>query len=82
MAISLTFTDETGTKSAQSIPLDVNGGVTLLASLALGTTTGNASGQFSFWSTGANAIQYATTYTACTTGTGTYAIRAAVERIF
>jgi hypothetical protein len=82
VAVSITFTDEVGTKSAQTVPLDVTGATSLSGTLPLGNTTGNATGTTSFWSTGASAIQYATTYTACTTGTGTYSIRAAVERLF
>jgi hypothetical protein len=82
VSVTITFTDEIGTKSAQTVPLDVNGGLTLLGSLALGTTTGNAFGSTAFWSTGVNPIQYATGYNACTTGTGTYSIRGSVERLF
>jgi hypothetical protein len=72
VAVTLTWTDEAGTKTAQVIPLDVNFATSLSANLALGTTTGQAFGKVVIRSTGTNPIQYATTYTACTSGTGTY----------
>lgn len=81
VSVALTWTDEVGTKSAQALPLDVNGATSLTASMTLGDTTSNAVGHASVWSTGVNAIQYATTLTACTTGTATYAIRAVVTQI-
>jgi hypothetical protein len=40
----------------------------------------SASGDFTF-STNGTIIQYATGYIACTTGTGTYNLRAAVEQL-
>ena len=45
---------------------------------ALGTEAG--AGEFSFWTNG-TVIQYSTTYTACTTGTGTYQRDAVVTRL-
>jgi hypothetical protein len=80
VGITLTWTDETGTKSAQSLPLDVNGATSLTATMALGNTTNFASGHTSIWTTG-TIIQYATTYTGCTSGSGTYAIRMAVTNV-
>lgn len=84
IGVAITFTDDVGTKSAQVVPLDVTGATSLVGTLALGNTTGNATGSTAFWSTGANPIQYATTgyATGCTSGTATYSIRASVERIF
>lgn len=82
VALSITFTDEIGTKTAQAVPLDVTGATSLAGTMGLGTTTANATATTSFWSTGANAVQYATTFTACTVGVGTYSIRSAVERLF
>jgi hypothetical protein len=47
------------------------------------TTLANSwgSGKFVIWTTGVAAIQYATTFTACTTGTGIYNLNLAVKRI-
>jgi len=81
IGFNVTFTDEIGTKTAQSIPLDVNGATTLTGTMALGDAVTNATGTASFWSTGANAIGYGVTYTACTSGTGTFARRITVERL-
>ena len=80
VGITLTWTDEGGTKTAQTLPMAVNGGATPLTTMALGNTTNFASGHTSIWTTG-TIIQYATTYTACTSGTGTYAIRIAVTQV-
>jgi hypothetical protein len=82
VGLSITYTDDIGTKSAQAVPLDVSGGTSLSGTLALGTTTGNATASVNLWSSGANTIQYATSYVACGTGTGTYSLRASVERLF
>jgi hypothetical protein len=49
--------------------------------IALGDTSSFGSGSLSLWSTGAAAIAYSTSYTACTTGTGTYALRMAVRQV-
>lgn len=80
VGLTLTWTDETGTKSAVTVPMVVNGGATLLTTMALGNTTNWASGTLTIWTSGANAIQYATTYTACTSGTGTYSLRIWAEQ--
>src|ERR1051325_3097266 len=48
-------------------------------SMALGNTSNFGSGSFSVWSAGTAAITYSTGYTACTSGTGTYALRLAVR---
>ena len=72
---TLSWTDVAGTKSAQTLPLRVSSNLNLSGALNLGTTTDYASGQMSIWSTGTNDIQYGTTYTGCSSGTGTYALR-------
>jgi hypothetical protein len=51
-----------------------------------GSTTGPAgtawvASTINVWAASASAITYATTYTACTTGTATYDLHAAVERL-
>lgn len=81
IAPTLSWTDDSGAKSGQAVPMAVLGGVTLLTSLVLGTTTGNATASVNLWSTGAQPIQYAVSYTGCTTGTGTYSVRIAVIRL-
>ena len=75
VGVTLNWTDAAGTKSAQTLPLRVNSNLSLSGTLNLGTTTDYASGQMSIWSTGTNDIQYGTTYTGCSSGTGTYALR-------
>lgn len=81
IGFNLTWVDEIGTKTAQSVPLDVNGATALTATMIIGDTTHNATGTASIWSTGASQIGYGVTYTACTSGTGTYAVRIVVERL-
>jgi hypothetical protein len=73
--ITVTYTDETGTKTAQTVPLVVGGSGTLATTLALGTTTGAGYGVVVFWAAPSTNIQWATTYTGCTSGTGTYNVR-------
>jgi hypothetical protein len=78
---TLTWTDETGTKTAQTLPLSDNNALTFSSTLGLGVATNYAQGDITIWTSGANPVQYATTYTACTTGTGTYTLRLATERL-
>ena len=82
----LTWTDENAvTHSAVSLQM-VN--QTAAATTAMGSSftfasalaNESASGDYTF-STNGTIIQYATGYTACTTGTGTYGLRAAVEQL-
>lgn len=80
IAVNLSWTDEAGAKATQAIPLDVNNALTFAATLGLGTTTGYAFGNVLIRSTGAQPIQYATVYTACTSGTGTYNLDLTVEQ--
>jgi hypothetical protein len=78
----MSWTDEQGTSHA-AVPLgmfDQKSGVfgtTFNFNTAL--TTESAGGDFTF-STNGTVIQYATGYTGCTTGTGTYNLRATVTR--
>jgi hypothetical protein len=82
----LTWTDEnTVTHTAVALPMQVQTGAattTVQSSFPFQTSLANesASGDFTI-STNGTIIQYATGYTACTTGTGTYNLRAAVQRI-
>lgn len=76
VGVTLTWQDETGTHTAQTLPLESSGALTTLATtMPLGDTTTYASGDFNIYTSGASAIQYATSYTACTSGTGTYTLR-------
>ena len=80
---NLTWTDSGG--NAHSA---VNIGVWDQKTLASGTsfnfntalTTEGAAGTFAFYTNG-TVIQYSTSYTACTTGTGTYQLDATVTRL-
>ena len=79
----LTWTDNSGTHSAVSLPMSDASSLTATSgSFHFATTKTNAwaSGTFNIQSTGA-IIQYATGYTACTTGTGTYELNATVTRL-
>ncbi len=81
VSINLTWTDDAGTKTTQTIPLDANGGLTLASTMPLGDTTSYGSGTLAIFSSGANPIQYATVYTACGVGTGTYSLRLSLEQL-
>ena len=79
----LTWTDNSGTHSAASLPMVDSASLTATSgTFTFRTTKTNAwaSGSFNIQSTGA-IIQYATGYTACTTGTGTYELNATVTRL-
>ncbi len=79
VAVTLGWTDETNAKTVQ---VSLSGaGVSGGNSLGLGSTSNFGSGEFSVWSAGTAAITYSTSYTACTTGTGTYALRMAVRQV-
>ncbi len=78
-ALTIGWTDETNAKT-QQVPLSgtgVSGG----NSLPLGNTANFGSGSVTFWSAGSANIIYSTSYTGCTTGTGTYAVRVTVRQL-
>jgi hypothetical protein len=86
VTFALTYTDSNGTAhSAVIVPL-LNQtsltGITLGNMFTFATALGGAgaSGDLNI-STNGSVIQYATTYTACTSGTGQYQLDAAVTRI-
>jgi hypothetical protein len=81
VTVGLKWTDVAGAKSQTSIPLDVNGSATLSGSVPLGDTTSYGSGTFPFKAAASSTIQVNTTLTACTTGTATYRLDAAVEQL-
>ena len=79
----LTWTDNSGTHSAASLPMHDSASLTATSgtfTFQAAKTNAWASGSFNIQSTGA-IIQYATGYTACTTGTGTYELNATVTRL-
>ena len=79
VAVTMTYTDTGATRTGQTIPLDVLGATSLAGSMAFTTSgTNGATFNYNFWSTGS--VNIATTYVACTTGTGTYDIHAALTR--
>lgn len=79
---TITWTDDVGTKTGQPIIMNVNGATTLTTSMALGNTTNWASSvPLVIWSSGANPINIAIGYTACTSGTGTYSYSAEVVQV-
>jgi len=59
----------------------VGSGVSGGNSLPLGGTSNFGSGEISIWSNGAAPITYSTVYTGCATGSGSYAVRVAMEKL-
>jgi len=78
-SLTIGWTDETSAKTLQ-VPLS-GAGITGGNSMALGSTANFGSGAMTLWSAGSGNITYSTSYTACTTGTGTYAVRIAVRQL-
>ena len=78
-ALMIGWKDETSAKSLR-VPL-VGAGISSGNSLALGQPTNFGGGDLSIWSAGNAPITYSTAYTACASGTGTYAVRITVEKV-
>lgn len=83
VGLNFTWTDENAVAHTTiSVPMwdqkSAANGILFNFNTALGTE--GASGSYII-STNGSVIQYATTYTACTTGTGTYNLRIAAERL-
>lgn len=78
-SLTIGWTDETNAKTLQ-VPLG-GSGISGGNSLTLGSTANFGSGVVTLWSAGSANITYSTSYTACTTGTGTYAVRIAVRQL-
>jgi hypothetical protein len=70
---TVTWTDATASHTATTIPLT-------LANTSISSSNGYVDAAIPFWSATSSAISYTTTYTACTSGTGTYDLHAEVER--
>ena len=83
VALTITWTDETGTAhSAIGFPMWDQSKSAMETSFYFNTALGTE-GAGGSWiiSTNGSVIQYATTYTACSTGTGTYNLRLTAERV-
>jgi hypothetical protein len=78
-ALTIGWKDETSTKTIR-VPLS-GAGIAGGNSLSLGDSSNFGSGEISLWSAGDAAITYSTTYSACTKGSGSYAVRISVEKI-
>jgi hypothetical protein len=84
--LSISYTNENGAVASQVVPVYLNSGsgypvTPVLTGVPLGDTTGQI-GAFvmpPIWSITGNAINYSVSYTACTSGTGTYALRLSAE---
>jgi hypothetical protein len=77
--LAISWTDETSTKTI-NVPL-LGTGISSGSTLYLGKPSNFGSGNISLWSSGSKAITYSTSYTACSAGTGTYALRIAIEKL-
>ncbi len=78
-SLTIGWADEASAKTLQ-VPLSgagVSGGNTI----SLGSTANFGNGAITLWSAGSANITYSTSYTGCTTGTGTYALRIAVRQL-
>jgi hypothetical protein len=82
--LTVTFTDDAGTKTGYPVQLNEwssGGGILMTTQVPLGGTAAQGYGNVTFWSTGVNNITFSTTYTACSTGTGTYSLSAEVNKL-
>lgn len=75
VSFTLTFTDVAGTKTAQPIPLTINGSSSANPSMPLGDTTHNASAFITINSNGTQPIVFNAPVVACTSGTAQYSYK-------
>jgi hypothetical protein len=78
-ALTLGWKDETSARNLR-VPL-VGAGVSNGNSLALGQASNFGGGDLSLWSAGNAPISFSTTYAGCASGSGSYAVRIAVEKV-
>lgn len=78
VGLSVAWKDETATRTLK-VPL-VGAGVSGGTILNLGATSNFATGEVSIWSAG-DSISYSTSYSACSTGSGSYGLRIVAEKI-
>lgn len=79
VVLAIGWKDET-TLRALKVPL-TGSGVANNDTLKLGATSNFGSGEVSVWSKGDAGITYSTSYTACGSGSGTYALRIVAEKL-
>ncbi len=79
VALEIGWKDETAARTMK-VPL-AGSGVVNNDSMKLGAVSSFGSGEISLWSKGDAAITYSTSYTGCSSGSGTYALRIMAERI-
>jgi len=84
VTFALTWTDEQGSAHS-ALPLAMfdqkSAAMAEVFDFNTALTTESAGGDYTFSTNGAAAVQYTATYVACTTGTGTYNLRATVTRV-
>jgi hypothetical protein len=79
VAVSVGWGDRTGART-MTVPLQGSGGTS--GSVALGSTSNFGQAVITVWNNStSNNLTYSTTYTACTTGTGTYALYMTYRRM-
>lgn len=78
VALSIGWKDEAAPRTLK-VPL-TGTGVSSGNSLSLGTPSNFGTGEISIWSAG-DAISYSTSYSACSTGSGTYSLRIVAEKL-
>ena len=79
VALQIGWKDEASART-MNVPL-AGSGIVNTDSMKLGAASGFGSGEISLWSKGDAAITYSTSYTGCSSGSGTYALRIVADRI-
>ena len=79
IVLAIGWKDETASRSLR-VPL-TGLGITNTDTLKLGAASNFGGGELSVWSKGDAAITYSTSYTGCSSGSGTYALRIVAEKL-
>jgi len=79
IVLAIGWKDETASRSLK-VPLS-GLGIASTDTLKLGAASNFGSGEISVWSKGDAAITYSTSYTGCSSGSGTYALRIVAEKV-
>lgn len=79
VALAIGWKDEAAPRTLK-VPL-TGTGIMYSDTLKLGAASNFGSGEISVWSKGDAAITYSTSYTACSSGSGTYALRIVAEKL-
>lgn len=77
--LAITWKDETASRTFK-VPLG-GAGVSDGNTLNLGASSNFGTGEVTIWSAGTADITYSTSYTPCSSGSGTYSLRVAAERV-